>query len=68
MLKISIWPVVLYGCEIWTLLQDERYRLQALEMWLWRGIEKISWSDKIGNAEVLARVNEKNYLITKIIQ
>ena len=47
MAKELVWPVVLYGCETWTLLQDEINRLQALEMWLWRGLEKISWSDKI---------------------
>ena len=68
MAKVLIWPVVLYGCETWPLLQDERDRLQALEMWLWRGIEKISWSDKISKAEVLSRVNEKNCLVTIIIQ
>src|SRR6267154_2390155 len=47
MVKVLVWPVVLYGCETWTLLQDEINRLQALEMWLWRGLKKISWSDKI---------------------
>ena len=42
MVKILVWPVVLYGCETWTLLQDERDRLQALEMRLLKGIENIS--------------------------
>ena len=37
MVKIVIWPVVLYGCETWTLLEEVIDRLQALEMWLWRG-------------------------------
>ena len=36
MVKVLIWPVVIYGCETWTLLEEEIYRLQALEMWLWR--------------------------------
>ena len=35
---------------------------------MWRGLEKISWSDKISNDEVLARVNEKKCIITTIIQ
>ena len=34
MVKVLVWPVVLYGCETWTLLQDEINRLQAFEMWL----------------------------------
>src|SRR6266516_1143529 len=46
MIKVLVRPVVLYGCATWTLLQDEINRLQALEMWLWRGLEKISWVDR----------------------
>src|SRR6267154_2586803 len=68
MVKVLVWPVVLYGCETWTLLQDEINRLQALEMWLWRGLEKISWSDKMKNEEVLKRVEEKSCLIRTISQ
>src|SRR6266516_1656469 len=66
MVKVLVWPVVLYGCETWTLLQDEINRLQALEMWLWRGLEKIRWSDRITNDEVLTIVNEKRCLIKTI--
>ena len=40
-----MWPVVLYGCETWTLTKEEINRLEALEMWLWRKLEKIT--DKI---------------------
>src|SRR3989441_3488686 len=42
MVKVLVWPVILYGCETWILLQDEINRLEALEVWLWRGLEKIS--------------------------
>src|SRR5437899_6712307 len=59
MVKALVRPVVLYGCETWTSLQDEINRLEALEVWLWRGLEKISWSDKIRNDEVFARVMEE---------
>ena len=37
MVKILIWPVVLYGCKTWTLLEEEIDRLQALEMWYGEG-------------------------------
>src|SRR6266516_3613676 len=66
MVKVLVWPVVLYGCETLTLLQDEINRLQELEMWLWRGLEKIRWSDGISNDDVLTTVNEERCLI-KII-
>ena len=66
--KVLVWPVVLYACESWTLLKDEIDRLQALEVWLWRGLEKISWMDKIHNEGVLARVEEERCLIRTIRQ
>ena len=50
------------------MLQDEINRLQALEMWLWRELEKISWKDKIRNDEVLAMLNEERCLIRTITQ
>src|SRR4051812_7480277 len=68
MIKVLVWPVVLYGCETWTLLQDEIDRLKALEMWLWRGLEKVSWKDKISSKKVLEMVEEKRCLINTITQ
>src|SRR6266516_1410754 len=56
-------PIVLYGCKTVTWLQDEINRLQAVEMWLWRGLEKIRCSDRISNDEVLTIVNEERCLI-----
>src|SRR6266516_2639305 len=64
--KVLVCPVVLYGCETWTLLQGEINRLQALEMWLLTGLKKIRWSDRISNDEVLTIVNEKRCLIKTI--
>src|SRR5437899_2282062 len=68
MVKVLVWPVVLYGCETWTLLQDEINRLEALEVWLWRGLEKISWRGKMHNDEVFARVMEERCMIRTIRQ
>src|SRR6266403_5301744 len=68
MVKVLVWPVVLYGCETWTLFQDKINRLNALEVWLWRGLEKIRWRDKVHNDEVFARVNEERCLIKTIRQ
>src|SRR5206468_11749298 len=68
MVKVLVWTVVLYGCDTWSLLQDEINRLEALEVWLWRGLEKISWRDKIRNDEVFARVGEERCLIRTIRQ
>jgi len=48
-----IWSVALCGDEIWTLRDvDEKY-LESFEMWCWRRMEKISWTDRARNEEVL---------------
>jgi len=56
--KSVLWSVVLYAWETWTMTQADRKRLEAMEMWIWRRMEKISWVDKVSNEEVLQRANE----------
>ena len=53
----------MYGAETWTLGPEEIRRLKATEMWFWRRMEKISWTDKISNEEVLRRVGEERHLM-----
>jgi hypothetical protein len=48
-----VWTTFLYGSETWTLKKEDIRKLEALEMWLWRRMEKISWNDTITNEEVL---------------
>ena len=54
--KTLVWTTLLYGCETWTIRKEDIRKLEALEMWLWRRMEKISWKDKITNEEVLGRI------------
>ena len=68
MVKVLVWPVAIYGCETWTLKKEEKDKLEALEMWLWRKLEKVNWSDRISNEEVLTMVNESRCLIETIRQ
>ena len=65
--KTVIWPVLLYGCEAWTLRKDEIRRIEACEMWLWRKLMKVKWSDRKKNEEVLQMVNERRSIVTRII-
>src|SRR6266496_5887222 len=68
LVKVLIWPVVLYGCETWTMLTAEIDKLNALEMWLWRRLERISCMDKKSNEEVLTMVNENRCPLRTIYQ
>ena len=63
MVKCLVWSVVLYGAETWTIRQEDLKRLQAFEMWIWRRMERISWTEHISNEEVLKRVGEERGLI-----
>lgn len=64
--KCYIWSVVLYGSETWTMRKKEEKYLESFEMWLWRRMEKIKWSDKIRNEEVLRRVGEERSILKTI--
>ena len=48
-----IWSTLLYGAETWTITKPMRERLNAFEMWCYRRMLSIKWSDKVTNAEVL---------------
>ena len=42
-----VWSVALYGAETWTLRRKEQKRLEAFEVWIWRRMERVKWTDKI---------------------
>jgi len=44
--KSVLWSVVLYTVESWSVTQADRKTLEAMEMWIWRRMEKTSWVDK----------------------
>ena len=65
-IKCYVWSTLLYGCETWTVTQTHINKLQAFEMWLYRKLKRISWTDKVTNEEVLRRVNAKRQVIPTI--
>ena len=66
MIKVLIWSVVLHGSETWTLTKEDIKRLEAFEMWVWRRILKISWTEHKTNEEVLNMVKEERKLMETI--
>ena len=66
--KTVIWSVDLYSAETWSLRKKDMRRIEALEMWIWRRMERISWTEKITNEEVLRRVEEKRSMVETIIR
>ena len=44
LVKAMLFPVVMYGCESWTVKKAERQRIDALELWCWRRLLRVSWT------------------------
>ena len=65
-IKCYIWSMVLYGTETWTLRAADQRCLEGFEMWCWRRMEKISWTDHVRNGEVLLIVNEQRNILHEI--
>ena len=58
-MKFFVWSVALYGAETWTLRRNEQKRLKACEMLIWRIMERVNWTDKIKNSDVLEEVRRR---------
>jgi hypothetical protein len=63
-----VWSIALYGAETWTLRKVDQKYLESFEMWCWRRMGKISWTDRVRNEEVLHRVKEENNILHTIIR
>jgi len=56
LVKCYIWSIALYGAENWTLRKVGQKYLESFEMWCWRNMERITWTDCVRNEEVLQSV------------
>ena|SRR6218665_3825023 len=62
MVKTLIWSVMLYRAETWTIRKEDVKRIEAFEMWIWRRMERISWTDRRTNKEVLKKVEKRSLM------
>jgi hypothetical protein len=64
--KSYTWNIALYGAETWTLRKVDQEHVERFEMWCWRRMEKINWTDRVRNEEVLHRVKEVKNIVQTI--
>ena len=57
LVKVMVFPVVMYGCESWTLKKAERRRIDAFELWCWRRLLRVSWTARRSNQSVLKEIS-----------
>ena len=57
LVKAMVFPVVMYGCESWTIKKAERQRLYAFELWFWRRLLRVHWTAKRSNQSIVKEVS-----------
>ena len=57
--KAVVFPVVMYGCESWTIKKAECQRIDAFELWCWRRLLRVLWTARRSNQSILKQVNPK---------
>ena len=57
LVKAMVFPVVMYGCESWTIKKVECQRIDALELWCWRGLLRVPWTARWSNQSILKEIN-----------
>ena len=57
LLKAMVFPVVMYGCESWTIKKAERQRIDAFELWCWRRLLRVPWTSRRSNHSILKEMS-----------
>ena len=57
LVKAMVFPVVLYGCESWTIKKAERWRIDAFELWCWRRLPRAAWTARRSNQSILKEIS-----------
>ena len=58
LVKAMVFPVVIYGCESWTVKKAERWRIDAFELWCWRRLLRVPWTARRCNQSILNSANQ----------
>ena len=57
LVKAMVFPVVMYGCESWTVKKAERRRIDAIELWCWRRLLSVPWTARRSNQYMLKEIS-----------
>ena len=61
LVKVMVFPVVMYGCESWTTKKAECQRIDAFELWCWRRLLRVPWTARRSNRSILKEINPEYY-------
>ena len=57
LVKAMVFPLVMYGCESWTVKKAERRRMDAFELWCWRRLLRVPWTARRSNQSILNEIS-----------
>ena len=57
LVKAMIFPVVMYGCESWTIKKAEHWRIDAFELWCWRRLLRVPWTERRSSQSILKEIS-----------
>ena len=63
LLKCLVWPVILYGCEAWTMKREDERRMKAAELWFYRRLLRIRWTGRRSNESILNELGPTRKLL-----
>ena len=66
LVNAMVFPVVMYGCESWTIKKAERQRIDAFELWCWRRLLRVPWTARRSNQSILKEMSPE-YLLERLM-
>ena len=68
LVKAMVFPVVMYGCESWTINKSEQWRIDAFELWCWRRLLRVPWTARRSNQSILKEISPEYSLEGLMLQ
>ena len=62
LLKTMVFPVLMYGCESWTIRKAEHQRIEAFKLWWWRRLLRVPWTTRRSNQSILKEISPEHSL------
>jgi len=59
LVKAMVFPVVMYGCESWTIKEAEHQRIDAFELWCWKRLSRVPWTARRSNQSILKEISSE---------
>ena len=68
LIKAMVFPVIINGCESWTIKKAERWRIYAFELWCWRRLLRVPWTARISNQSILKEISPEYSLEGRVLK